>query len=334
MPKVRYHLTRSNQLAISLRSQGKKTKETLVPGHWTVEENNQLAYIVTDEEDLSAQPAARTPQRISLRGIWSLTKEHVLRYSFLDIADASISFHGYFEAVTKDTVVFKACDNAVPAEIKAIVLRGRWQADRQNRLTFLVQKRQSIFDTLTFSGVWESRRNTLTYSYRSMSLKTRKKKEVHTLGFEGFWETLAAGRITYRLDIQSDSFFSFKAQLERPVVDASAGVIRYRVGVGVAGAGRVQSVSLYGAWRLSRSGSLSFHMEYKEGELCRLDFQACLYLNEKDSLTFELKDMQGKDIGFMVMFSRAFLQKHAEWFIRVSGNQSEQRVEGGLSLPF
>lgn len=332
MPKVRYILTRSNQLAIVLSSKGGRSKKLVIPGHWIMDEGNSLVYKATDDPAVVLPP--QVSQRISLRGVWSLTKDHLLRYSFLDIAGAELSLKGYIEAVTKDSVVFKPYDILMPADIKTIVLRGRWQADRYNRLTFLVQKHQSIFDTLTFSGIWESRRNSLVYSYRSQSLKARKKKESHTVSFDGFWETVGGCCIRYMLDVQNNSFFSFKAQLEKPVVDAAKGVLRYRLGVGAAGFKRAQTVLLYGTWRLGRGGSLSFHMEYKEGELCRLDFQTRLHLNEKDSLIFELKDLQGKDIGFMVMFSRAFLQKHAEWFVRLSGSSGEQRVDGGLNLPF
>lgn len=71
---------------------------------------------------------------------------------------------------------------------RILKLGGRWQADENNRLRFLVKKEERKVDVLTLQGIWELNRNhEITYRYEKMDLKTKERLE-RTVIFKGFWE--------------------------------------------------------------------------------------------------------------------------------------------------
>ena len=219
-------------------------------------------------------------------------------------------------------------------DLRLLQLKGKWQADKDNRLQFLVKKIKTS-DTLTFQGSWQVKNNSLIYTYKKAS-PTTKTKRTHTLRFKGYWQINKPNRLTYIFDTKGDSSFVFKAYLETPSLIGKKGVIKYRVGIGFKGSRlfKTETITLYGVWKLHRKTGLSFDMDYGEGKVKVINFGAFVRINKYNKITFKLRSREGKDLGISVEFSRSFLKNSAEWFLRVLAENKHPRFEWGITIPW
>jgi len=328
-PKNRYKLTVDNQLAVITSRSGR----IVLPGRFVLEDGNRLSYIV----------AGTARRLIHFRGIWSLKDERTLQFTLFETKRHAggdvLYFKGTIKAVTPRSLYYRSDGLPEPARAggkpTCFTLRGRWQADEYNRLTFLVERGSAQYDRLTFRGTWETKHNTLVYRYTRKSLKTRAKVE-QSIEFKGFWDIGARERISYVLDAAANSSFSFKIQLESPNLAGKDGAITYRVGVGIGHAHRlrINTIVLYGTWKLGNEGGISFEMEYGKGNYRRIEFETFLKISERNTIGVGLKNRQGEDLGITVCFRRTFFRNKAAWFLRGSQSGQDSRIEAGVSIPW
>jgi len=191
---------------------------------------------------------------------------------------------------------------------RILKLKGRWQADKNNRLSFAVSKEDGRADLLVFDGIWEiDGDNQIIYRYKKTDL-VRKTKEERSFIFKGAWRLTDREKIAYMLDTSGESGFLFKAQLENSGISGRFGVLRYRVGIGVSEHKRPieKIIKFFGALRLN--------------------------ITKKDSLEFEFTDARGRRLGMSTTLSRKLLGGEA--FVRFKRLAEESKVEAGIKIPW
>ena len=267
----------------------------------------------------------------TIDGVWKLTPRHELRY-VRSGPDEEVVLTGELVAVEETGLVVQVEERRADGEMvsRTLTLRGRWEADARNRLTFLVERRSRQRDRLTLGGGWEiGENNELLYRFEQIRLKT-KQRRTHTLTFRGSWDLGEARRLTYVLDRDSDSVFRFRGTFQTPTVLAKEGTLRYQVGVEVQGRRRLQTVTLFGKWKLSRDLSLDFEIPYSDGSVRPITFGAAYSFNAQDSIQARLTTQEGKPLGLEVIFTREFFKDSGEAFLRLRRSLEESAVEGGL----
>lgn len=245
---------------------------------WRLNSNHDVEFVVTDTQDL------RGGETISLKA---------------DIIGVSSD-------VLTCIVTSKKERNVEVASI--LKLKGRWQADENNRLSFAVSKEDGTQDVLVFDGIWElGDDNRIMYRYKKTDL-IRKTKEERSLVFRGAWQLTGKDKIAYMLDTSGESGFLFKAQLENSGISGRFGVLKYRVGIGVS--------------------------ERKRPVEKVIKFFGVLHLNltRRDSLEFEFTDARGQRLGMNVTLSRKLLGGEA--FLRFRRLAEESKVEAGIKFPW
>ncbi|MBU0504067.1 MAG: hypothetical protein KKG43_06750, partial [Candidatus Omnitrophica bacterium] len=230
----------------------------------------------------------------------------------------------------------KSVDKNGQSHFQILKLSGKWQADENNRLTFLVDKKETP-DILTLEGAWEINQNQqITYTYETT--ETRKKPNVlNTLTFEGFWCITDRDRIGYILSKGSKSRFDFKVQVESADLHPKQGVIKYRLGIGIreGNKDRQKIISLYGTWKFSRNLGLEFVMDYGQGRIKAIEFGSEVNLSRKDRITFSLINREKEPLGMKLIFTHRFLKElDAEAYLKLKANYKESGVEAGVKLPF
>ena len=267
----------------------------------------------------------------AIDGVWKLTPRHELRY-VRSGPEEEVVLTGDLVAAEETGLVIQVEERRADGEMvsRTMTLRGRWEADAKNRLNFLVERRSRQRDRLTFSGGWEIGENhELLYRFEQIQLKT-KEQQVHTLTFRGIWDLDEDHRLTYVLDRDSGSVFRFRGTFQTPTVLAKEGAVRYQIGVEVQGRKRLQAVTLFGKWKLSRDFSIDFEIPYADGSVRPITFGATYSLNAKNSIQAQLTTQEGKPLGLEVIFTREFLKDSGEAFLRLRRSLEESTVEGGL----
>ncbi|MEI8349076.1 MAG: hypothetical protein WCI77_02885 [Candidatus Omnitrophota bacterium] len=329
---TRYYLDIDNRFVI------KKDRQKLYPrGKFVIDTQNKLSYIIL--EPISWRRKETVSKKITFEGTWSLDENHTVVFTLHHTRKQPEGGQFYFTSELIDTrsdaLIFSLATKEQPgvSTIRLLQLQGRWQADQYNRLSFLVKKTGLQYDTLTFAAAWElDRNNTLVYTYKKTYLKTKERIE-KTLVFKGFWQIGEKDRLCYALDIEQNSYFSFKVAYETPSILAKKGEIKYRLGVGVRGERlfRAKVITIYGVWKLSRKIGLSFEVDYGHG-VREIVFGAQLELVKGNQVTFELTSQEGNSLGLRITFSKSFLRNNAQWFLRFSQRDKESRVEGGVDI--
>lgn len=317
--KPKYSFSKNNQLVIASGSE-----VLTAEGKFIIKENNQLVYQITEPADWRQKN--KIPERIALKGKWSLNRNHGLIFSLRKTKNQNkgqlLLKTELVEPKAKALVFTLISQGQKTQSIRILQLKGKWQADKHNRLQFLV-KRLKASDTLVFQGVWQVKNNSLRYTYKKAAAK-----KTQTLYFKGYWQIDKRNRLTYILDRGSE--FDFRVYLETPSLIASRGAIKYRVGIGIKSKASV--ISLYGVWKLHRKTGLSFILEYAGQRIKAIHFGAFLLIRERSKIAFSLKNRHRKPLGIQVTFSRSFLKDNAEWFLRLVQDGNVPRFERGLDL--
>ena len=331
--KTSYKINKNNQLTII------KNGKILSPkGNFTVNNNNQLVYEV--KELIYWRKKHSIAKQITLKGKWEIDKKHNLLFT---LSKTQTQVGG--EKLLLNSKIIQAKANYLVCSLgtkgkagthglRLLQLKGRWQADKYNRLQFLIKKIKTS-DTLTFQGSWQVKNNILLYTYQKTSLITKTKRD-HTLHFKGYWQINKPNRITYILDAKRGSFFNFKVYLETPSLIGKKGVIKYRVGIGLKGSRffRSDTVTLYGVWKLHRKTGLSFDINYGQNRVKTINFGAFVRIDKKNKITFELRSRERKNLRMSVEFASSFLKNKAEWFLRVLSENKCPRLEWGITIPW
>jgi len=268
-----------------------------------------------------------------VRGSWEINDQHEIRYRkegskedvtlkarILDVEPSSLLL----------TVTEKQTNQRIVTSI--VKLKGRWQTDAKNRITFEVTRQFGRSDVLTFKGSWKvGKSHEIIYTYKRTHLKTRKKTE-HRLVFKGYWDISEKNRLTYLFEGQSNSFFRFRGTFQTKSILAKKGEIRYQVGVEVQGKRRVQRIVLFGKWKLSRKLDLSFEIQYSKGRKRAIVFAGSYQLDEKHRIHVKLKNTEDKGLGVEVVFTRDIFDGQGQAFVRLVKSLQDTRFEGGMQL--
>jgi hypothetical protein len=313
-----------NQLLVKVGN----SPSRVVPGRFKVEDNS-LIYLA-DEPD-GWQRDLGLPEKIRFRGSWRLNKEHNL-IMLLDEGPDRLTLRG--RILHPEGNIFNFWLRSVKfgdtSNVSLIKLTGIWRADKFNRLAFEVTQRQSQ-GTLALRAIWDvGKDHQITYRYEQL-----KTKEKITLDFKGVWDILDKNKIGYQLEAGKENQINFRAYLQTPNLYPARKKIKYRLGVGIAHKRKERLLVLDGDWKLSRTGGLSYEIDYGEGRIKRIRFGAEVNLAGRDKLSFSLSNIEGRPLGITVTFTKKSLsEKDWEYFIRARKQGKEVYLGGGFRFKF
>ncbi|MCG2711732.1 MAG: hypothetical protein L6416_05355 [Candidatus Omnitrophica bacterium] len=336
--KITYEIDPYNRLIIN--KNGKKSElsrfRQVLDGRFKIEENNTVSYHIK----APTPQGAEIPYQVKLQGKWSLSEDHNLcltlnKWGRQTLGD-KLTLQADIIDTAKNFLVFALTTTTKEntQSIYILKLKGAWQADKNNRLTFRVQKEKGSHDILTFKGAWKiNKQHQIIYQYEKAQL-IRKRKKIHTLIFQGYWDIKDKGRISYVLDAQSNSVFDFKTSL---------GIfkdkyIKYEVGIGVGntlsgtGARSKRTLTLSGKWKIKKGIGLIFEVEYANKKTSAITFGAEAKLSARDSISFELKNELNKKIGVQLQLSRKTLDGDGLSFLRFLKSKEEKAVFVGTGF--
>ena len=330
---VRYSLDERNRLLV--REPG-DSFEPLRPvrvmdGAIAVGRGNRLVYHAASAPGRGGSPG---PRDMEFDGTWGLTHDHELALSVRE-SDArerqTLHLKGALVQAQANALVFALRrEEETEGASEQLTISGRWAADAQNRLTFLVDKADGSEDRLTLQGGWElGPHHELLYRYRQ-----RAASEERTLLFNGAWDITSADRLVYRLSGSDDSAFEFKAALQSPSLLASDRRVVYQVGIGLSG-GKThrQRVTLFGAWKLNRDRSVSFDIPYADGRIQAIRFEGSTSLGPRNRLKVELSTGRREPLGLTVTFTKE-LVPDVNLFLRLRKDAEDTSAIGGIQVRF
>ena len=268
-----------------------------------------------------------------LKGRWVLTPNHEIAYR-RDGLDEEFFLKAPIIAVEPDLLVIAVTEKQKDQQIVTNLakLTGTWQLDSTNQIIFEVQREQSQTDTLTFTGAWRvGKNNEVVYSYEQKDLK-RKSTETHTLTFNGTWSLSKDRQLAYSLGVGSNSRFDFKGAFETGPIYPKKGEIRYRVGVEVRGKTSIQTITLFGQWRLSRDLYLDFDIQYENGQRNAITFGGTYNLDPSRQITVSLKSKAGEPLGLALIVTQDLFDKDGQAFIRLQKTLEESSIEAGVDF--
>jgi len=332
--KNRYAVDNLNRLVIK-----QKMKTLRPPGKFGVDRKNRLSYWLNEPETWQRQ--YNLPRKMLFKGSWQLNKNYdlelVLDKSRNQFAQDILVLKGNIISTDRDTLAFemKTYDKNGLLHIQILKLSIILLTDKTNRISFLVKKNPP--DIITLEGNWEiNKHQQITYAYEKTNLKT-KEKSLQTLTFEGFWQITSVNKLTYILTHSQESRFDFRAQIETATIYPQAGVIKYRLGIGLRKerAPREKIIALYGVWKFSRNLGLSFQMDYGSGNIREIRFASEVNFDKKNSVNFLLKNRKGERLGFSLTFRHKFLKAlDAEAYLRFKKAKEASGIDSGIRIPF
>ena len=281
-------------------------------------------------------------EKTALEGEWSLTEDYNLsfRSSVSDSIFSAKTFivYGEIESVSGNSLNFRARTSDPEMALKAcsLQLRGKWQADKDNRLTFLISKTGSAYDVLTFQGAWQvNKNNEVIFTHKRSYLKT-KTKQNNLLVFKGFWE-LGEKKLVYRLEKGEDSFFAFRVALESKDLTIQGNRIKYTVGIKYQKKNvykkTVETVSIYGTWHVNKDLKVAFEVHYSGIRREKIVFLIEKLIKKGEKITLLLENSEGEKLGIRLTFSKTF-KSDAELFLSLARFPKESRIEGGIKVRF
>ncbi|MBI1953550.1 MAG: hypothetical protein HYS41_05440 [Candidatus Omnitrophica bacterium] len=259
-------------------------------------------------------------------GRWRLSPRHELTYRRRGSEEEAAVTGDLIRALPQALVVriSEEASRGEPVQ-RDLTLRGRWQADRWNRLTFLAERSRGRVDRLTLTGGWAvNEQHEIFYRF--------KRHGPRTLTFQGHWDLPEDKRLTYLLDRAADSAFRFRGTFQTSSILAKEGEIRYQVGVGAELRRRLKTITLFGKWKLSDRLALSLEVPYARGVSRTMTFGASYRLSPRREISAELKTKEGKPLGVEIIFTQQFLKQDGEGFLRLKKASEETAVEGGIRL--
>ncbi|MCK4809899.1 MAG: hypothetical protein KAS99_03060 [Candidatus Omnitrophica bacterium] len=326
--RVKYEIDPHNRLVIE--ETGKKTNlprfRQVLTGRFKIDKSNSLIYLVK----APAPQSVDIPHQVKLRGKWSLTEDHNLRFTLnkwgRQTMGDQLTLQGDIIDVSKNSLLFAFTTRTKKNAQSTYILnfRGAWQADKHNRLTFRIRRERGRYDILIFNGAWKiSKKHQLIYQYDKAQL-IRKRKRIRTLTFKGYWDIEGKRRISYILDRKSNSAFTFKTGL---------GIfknkyIKYEISIGVSRklAPIRRIVSLQGTWKIKKDAGLMFEIEYENKKIHAIVFSAKAKLTAKNRISFNLRKEINKDIRANMELSVKILEGDGQAFLRFLKSSDETAV--------
>ncbi len=336
MQKLRYEVDPHNRLIVS--ETGEKSGLTrfrrVLDGRFKTGPGNTLIYhIKAPMEGLA--PELTAPHQVKLQGKWSLTENHDLRLTLdkwrRQTFGDELTLQGELIRAEANALLFAVTTRTKEGlpSIYILKLEGVWQADKQNRLTFRVNKGEGGHDTLTLSGIWEiNERHRIVYRYEQAQLLTKEKLK-KTLEFKGCWDIAKRNRLSYALSLDGKSAFDFQTSLGLLNED----YIKYEVGIGAADKKQPvrRVITLFGKWRLKKNTGLLFEIDYEKGKTKAIVFGAEARLGKSDNLEFRLKNELGQDLDMKLKLSRRLIKGDGEAFLKLLKSKKESSIYVGAA---
>jgi hypothetical protein len=327
--RYRYSVSPENQLL--LRPPRLKSAIKL-SGRFKIEKDNRLVY--------QLDSPFRLKRKISFSGTWRLDRNHdlelILGRTREQSAGDTLTLKGEIICADRGVLAFelKCLDNNGLLRAQVLELGITCFSDDKNRLAFLVKHTGSR--RITLQCGWQVDKNLqIRYTYEKVDLKSGVKSK-HTIIFEGFWQISSGNKLVYIFRHSSDSKFEFRALLETPTVYPQRDAVKYRIGIGLKqGMAGVNTVSLYGAWKLNRLLGLELVLDYGRGFFKAVEFGVAAAFSNENEARISLKSPQGEPLGITLILTRRFLKtKEAEAFLRLKAQGGNQGIDAGISLPF
>ncbi len=268
-----------------------------------------------------------------IKGVWELTPAHELRYRS-EGGREEINLRASLVAPESNALVISVTEKQFDQEIVSGVLKltGTWMLDPQNRIIFEVERESGLRDILTFDAGWKiSGSNEIVYQYKETDLKT-KKKEARELVFKGAWGISEQNRLTYFLSADSGASFRFRGAFQTKSILAKDGQIRYQAGVEIGGKRKIQTIALFGKWKVSRDFGLFFEIEYADGGKRTIFFGGEYSLKNDREIAVNLKSGQGEPLGVELILTQDIFGRDGEAFLRFQKSLEESRIEAGVSF--
>ncbi len=269
----------------------------------------------------------------STKGRWELTPNHEVQYKSQG-KDEEFKFKGSIIAAEPDALIVSVTEKQSDQKVVTSLgkLQGSWKLDSKNRIVFEVEKEKGKKDSLTFKGGWRINDSSeLVYTYQQTDLK-RKRKITRELAFHGFWDVSDQHRLTYWLGGDSDSAFRFRGAFQTKSILAKRGELRYQAGIEINGKHKIQTITLFGKWKVSHDLELSFEIEYADGARKAITFGGEYALSDDRRITVNLKTEQDKPLGIELILTKDIFGKDGQVFIRLQKSLEESRVEAGMSF--
>lgn len=329
--QIRYSVDNNNRLIIS-----RNGKVISPSGFFEIDESNRLVYWLNEPARWRKQYGFG--EKIIFIGKWSLNQNYDLELRLEDDSKDVLRIKGEIISAQAKRLVFelKTFEENGLTRFRLLKLSGTWQADEYNQLSFVVTKK-GLPDILTLEGSWRLNKNQqIIYTCEKTELK-RKTKIISRLEFSGYWQIFEANKLTYIISSATNSRFDFKVQMESLNLYPKTGVIKYRLGIGIKQAKRIEpkTISLYGVWKFSRNLALSFDMEYTNSQVHSLQFGAEVNFSKNNQIIFDLLAKDGRNLGASVVFTHRFLKRlDAEVFMRLKKLKEAAGVDVGVKIPF
>lgn len=311
-----------------------------VDGYFGVQPGNRLSYWLN--QPLPWQKRFMPGQRIDFQGAWRLTSAHdlefILKKEIFPSASQPLLLTITFVAAENDALVVSVLSKGRnnQSHIRIMRLAGLWQADSQNRITFIVEGRPD-YGVLVFRGSWRlNDQQEIEYVFEKRNA-VQKKTMRQRIVFKGFWHIDAARKIAYVFEGDSRSRFDFRVQLESPTLYPKKNEIRYRVGIGAKQGitAKFLTLSLFGEWKFGRRAGIQFEMNYGAGKVRALTFATQIRPGQGNEITVTLLSKDHKPLGMSLVYSRQLFQKtDARLFIRLQKAREESSALAGVVIPF
>lgn len=230
-PKVLYEVDPHNRLILKragARSNVKRFRKVLY-GRFKIDKKNSLSY------EVSKSSATRTPQKIKFSGNYFLDKKHNLIYTLSKWND---QYRG--NRLRMRTKIIDANANEIVFFLgKGVVkLHGAWQADKNNRLTFGVERERDKKDTLSLSNAWKiNKNNEIVYTGT---------RNAHNILLKGSWRIRDRYRLSYILDRRISSGFDFRTSLGQIVPRGKKTYIKFDVAIDISKRKRLTRKIVFG----------------------------------------------------------------------------------------
>ncbi|MGH7890519.1 MAG: hypothetical protein ACRENF_08220, partial [Thermodesulfobacteriota bacterium] len=130
----------------------------------------------------------------------------------------------------------------------------------------------------------------------------------------------------------SNSAFRFRGAFQTKSIIAKKGEIRYQAGVEIGGKQKIQTIALFGKWKLSRSLELAFEIEYEDGQRKAITFGGEYHLDGGRQIIVNLKSKEGDPLGIEVILTKDIFGKDGQAFLRLAKSLEESRVEAGVNF--
>jgi len=333
--KVRYEIDPHNKLVLQGPSKNADLKRfrRVLDGRYKIGPGNLLIYHVKSPMQGTLSDF-RTPHQLKLKGTWSLTKNHDLRLTLNNwrrqtLGD-ELTLKGEILGAESNSLLFAVTTRSKDTTSTNILkVQGRWQADKNNRLTFRAVNENGKSDVLRLSGLWEiNKQHKIIYRYEK-SYPGKIKKLKKSLGFKGFWDITKHSRLTYKLDLKGESQFDFRTG----IATLSNKYIKYEIGIGLSDKYRPikRIIILYGKWKIKKRGNILFEIEYENQKPHAIKFGIDTRLTEKDKIEFKLRNKFGQPLGMEVTLSRKILKGSGTAYLKLLKSAKENAAHVGIA---